>query len=77
MGSDFTEFGHLIIVVVLECNVGSTADFVSRASGSVVDSNLSQGVGPESQASLKVKVAPFGLNVKFKRSGGLNVGTVA
>lgn len=77
MGVDFTVFSDLIFIVVLESNVGSTANLVGRASGGVVNSNLGQSVGPEGQTSLKVEVAPAGLNVKFKRSGGLHVGAVA
>jgi len=77
VGVDFTVFSDLVTVVVLEGNVGGTANLVSRASGGVVNSNLVEGVGPEGQASLEVEVAPAGLNVKFKRSGGLHVGAVA
>lgn len=74
---NFAEVGNLISIVVLECDVGSTADLVSCAIGGVVDSDSLQGVGPELHLGFVLEVAPFGLNVKFKRSGGLDVGAVA
>lgn len=77
MLSNITEGGLLVFIVVLEGNLGSTANFVSSALSGVVNPNMGQVISPESQISLIFEVAPSGLNVKLKRSCSLHVSTVA
>lgn len=77
MGQGVYPIGCGFVIVVLELEERLATNIVCSAYSSLVDPDLVELVLPEIDASLVVKVAPFGLNFQNQGSLGTNVSAIA